>query len=613
MKIKFLKLFCFLLIGFCLFFGQSQKAKASLNFDPLFEAWTGDNNNLYSTYQSGALNGNASLTVMRKFETIANTKGIAWGYSSNVSPNALSMPLTSAGYALSFWYRYNGDGGTSGYWYNSESFYVGFSTTGQESGRNFLLHFDAVGTIDVQVKPDGTGATCQNGINYSQTVDMRDGNWHFIVINSANDRMQVYKDGVLARSCGYYGAIDYTSNPINWFQLRSDTAYNTQSDDIAIYKRPLTQDEISGIYNSNSSVINYNSTPATYCGDTICQTANENCATCPVDCGECASNPVSDISNLFFFYNPYTLYNQTTGKIRYIYDQNFITSHDYIEIRKISDDWATSTFMATSTIIDETGFFNDKNDGNSFFPLSAEASSTSGYIHYEVIGHLAAYWSPTLGDVAATTTIPYVVTVNWQTLEQPTVADIIAASSSNPFYDKNSIEQAVCTPEQWATPDPQMWLTGTPMPALNFTVMSCVLKFSLLDMGNKFVTVVTNGFYKAGNILKNVFPFNVFTNLNDAWKNSATSVVLPELSFLTPTNGNLTAQIPTTGTSTATIVLWGKDIFTSSSTLGTATATKTNQLFLAIKTIIKWALWGLFGLWAIKNGRDFVKNLTSSE
>jgi len=88
---------------------------------------------------------------------------------------------------------------------------------------------------------------------------------------------------------------------------------------------------------------------------------------------------------------------------------------------------------------------------------------------------------------------------------------------------------------------------------------------------------------------------------------------MAELAFLSPVDGNLTAQIPTTGTSTATIVLWGKDIFTSSSTLGTVNAEKTNQLFLAIKTIIKWALWGLFGLWAIKNGKAFIDKMTGGQ
>ena len=57
----------------------------------------------------------------------------------------------------------------------------------------------------------------------------------------------------------------------------------------------------------------------------------------------------------------------------------------------------------------------------------------------------------------------------------------------------------------------------------------------------------------------------------------------------------------------------GKDIFTSSSTLGTVNAEKTNQLFFAIKTIIKWALWGLFGFWVIKNGKAFIDKMTGGQ
>ena len=278
----------------------------------------------------------------------------------------------------------------------------------------------------------------------------------------------------------------------------------------------------------------------------------------------------------------------------------------------MSSDWATSTFIATSTIIDDSGFFTDKSNGSSFFTLTGNASTT-GLVDYEVIGHLAAYWSPTLGDVAATTTIPYMVVVNWQNTVIPTAADILAASSTNPFYDDTAMYNAACTADQWATPDPELWLLGTPMPALNFTVIGCKFKLGFFIAGNKFTTVITNGLNTSGNILKNVFPFNVYTNLNSAWQASATATVLPELSFLTPTNGNLTAQIPTTGSSTATIILWGKDIFTSTSTLGTTNAAKANQLFLAIKTIIKWALWGMFGLWAIKNGKAFVEELTDGE
>jgi hypothetical protein len=348
-----------------------------------------------------------------------------------------------------------------------------------------------------------------------------------------------------------------------------------------------------------------------YCGDTFCQTVSENCSTCPIDCGECASNPNSgDSLSLFFFNNPYTFSNQSTAIVRYLYNENIFTPYDHIEIREISPDWSTSSFIATSTIIDSTGFFSSKSNGNSYFTLTGNASTT-GYVYYEVIGHLAPYWHVIYGDVEATTTIPYMVVVNWQPTQIPTVADILAASSTNPFYDDAVMYEAACSEEDWNTPPPEIF--GVDVPALNLTVIGCKFKLGFIIAGNKFTSLATDGIYRAGNILKNVFPFNIYTNLNDSWKASSNATVMSELAFLSPVNGNLTAQIPTTGTSTATIVLWGKDIFTSSSTLGTVNAEKTNQLFLAIKTIIKWALWGLFGLWAIKNGKAFIDKMTGGQ
>lgn len=347
-----------------------------------------------------------------------------------------------------------------------------------------------------------------------------------------------------------------------------------------------------------------------FCGDTICQTTSENCSTCPMDCGECASSPNTNNSSLFFFSNPYTFSNQSTAIVRYLYNEDVFTHYDHVEIRKVSPDWSTSTFVATSTIIDIEGPFNSKRDGKSYFTITGDGT-TVGYEYYEVIGHLAPYWHVVYGDVEATTTIPYMLVINWQPTQLPDVSDILSASSSNPFYDDNAMYYAACSEEDWNTPPPEIF--GIDVPALNLTVIGCKFKLGFIIAGNKFTTLATDGIYKAGNILKNVFPFNIYTNLNDSWKASASKDVMSELAFLSPVNGNLTAQIPTTGTSTATIVLWGKDIFTSSSTLGTINAQKTNQLFLAIKTIIKWALWGLFGLWAIKNGKAFIDKMTGGQ
>ena len=357
--------------------------------------------------------------------------------------------------------------------------------------------------------------------------------------------------------------------------------------------------------------VEFNEAPPTeYCGDTFCQTTTENCSTCPIDCGECANNPNATNNSLFFFSNPYTFSNQSTAIVNYLYNEDVFTHYDHIEIRKLNSTMTSSTFVATSTIIDISGFYINKRDGKSFFTLTGDGT-TIGYQYYEVIGHLAPYWSPTLGDVGATTTIPYLVVVNWQPTQLPDISDILSATSTNPFFDDSSMYYAACSDEEWNTPPPEIF--GIDVPALNLTVIGCKFKLGFIIAGNKFTSLATDGIYRAGNILKNVFPFNIYTNLNDSWKASANKEVMSELSFLSPVNGNLTAQIPTTGTSTATVVLWGKDIFTSSSTLGTVNAQKTNQLFLAIKTIIKWALWGLFGFWVIKNGKAFIDKMTGGQ
>ncbi len=434
--------------------------------------------------------------------------------------------------------------------------------------------------------------------------------WHLITLTFTANYQVLYVDGVrkweaslsVPQTYGNLGSIYFYAN--NW------AANIYLFDDFAIWDKTLDDIEVAQIYTSIGGLNNLTFTPQEYCGDGLCQTISENCSTCPIDCGECASNPNASNVSLFFFSNPYTFSNQSTAIVRYIYNEDIFTHYDHIEVRKMSADWSSSTLVATSTIIDISGFFTNKRDGKSFFTLTGDGT-TIGYEYYEVIGHLAPYWSPTLGDVEATTTIPYMVAVNWQPTQIPTVADILAASSTNPFYDDDVMYQAACSEEDWSTPPPEIF--GVDVPALNLTVIGCKFKLGFIIAGNKFTTLATDGIYRAGNILKNVFPFNIYTNLNDSWKASSNATVMSELAFLSPVNGNLSVQIPTTGTSTATIVLWGKDIFTSSSTLGTVNAEKTNQLFLAIKTIIKWALWGLFGLWAIKNGKAFIDKMTGGQ
>ncbi|MFZ4648994.1 MAG: hypothetical protein ACOYMB_05225, partial [Patescibacteria group bacterium] len=266
----------------------------------------------------------------------------------------------------------------------------------------------------------------------------------------------------------------------------------------------------------------------------IVSTSPANCAggatpnllnTC--EFGDSSGNAPDDGTGIFFS-NPYSFSFNSTAIVRYDYNENVFTPYDYLEIRKISSDWSTSTFVATSTVVDLS---LGKTGGKSFFTLLGNASTT-GLTYYDVTPHFSDYWSPTLGDVAATTTIPYVVVVDWHPTEIPSLADILAASSTNPFYDDSAMYDAACSEEEWQTPPPEIF--GVNVPALNLTVIGCKFKLGFIIAGNKFTTIVTDGFYRAGNILKSVFPFNIYTNLNSSWKASANATVISELAFLSP-------------------------------------------------------------------------------
>lgn len=203
-----------------------------------------------------------------------------------------------------------------------------------------------------------------------------------------------------------------------------------------------TSDQSGGYTNEDLNGTLYYDDTYNSCGDGICETATENCSNCANDCGACVNNPNAD-SFLFFFNNPYTRSNLTTAKIQYIYDASVITPYDYIEIRQ--DDGflsTTSSFIATSSIIDTSGFFSDMTNGNSYFSLVAPTSTpATGYMYYSIIGHLAAYWSPTMGDVAATTTFPYSVVVNWT---NPEIVQHVSACFG-PAFDLSHLCDGIAT------------------------------------------------------------------------------------------------------------------------------------------------------------------------
>lgn len=594
----------FSVLIFCFLFLFSNKAKASSNIVDIWRfgenGFYGDINNTnfndvwtnYVQWEYGQVNLYDGYFASQLFEY----NGYVRFHQSGGMSTSLEFTPSEDGFSYSWWDKED--------WQNySSGFTVSAKTVRGGQEVNYFWSKRSYGPYMYAGSDVGNGGSF---IQVDQNFSTSRGNWYHFVVNVSKDKASIYKNGVLSWEFEFNNQISFTSDIS---KIRFDNDYNSRYflTDLAVFNRLLTEQEIVGIYESEASIYDYEFTSSgggseenIYCSDGYTYIGD----------GMCILTDYYNPIGIFFFFNPYDCANNSTCKIRYKYDEDNLTAYDYISVYELTGFPYSfeRTFIASSTIIDSTGFFSDKTNGDSFFTLTG-SSTFSGLKQYDVVGHKAGYWSASLGiDIPPTETIPYVISVNWKSQDIPNLADIISATSTNPFYDDSAMYYAACTEEEWNTPPPEIF--GVDVPALNLTIIGCKFKLGFIIAGNKFTALATDGIYRAGNILKNVFPFNVYTNLNSAWKASANTQVISELAFLSPVDGNLTVKIPTTGTSSAEMVFWGKDIFTSSSTLGIDNAQKANQLFLAIKTIIKWALWGLFGLWVIKNAKAFIQKMT---
>lgn len=350
-------------------------------------------------------------------------------------------------------------------------------------------------------------------------------------------------------------------------------------------------------------VLNYS--PSAYCGDSICQTATENCSSCASDCGICQTSLGGTNYDAFWFQNPYTCADASSCKIRFNYNQNYFTVYDYMELLKIGDDHISTTTIATSTIIENGGFFNDKQNGSTYVWIT-QGSSTAAVIDYEIIGHLAAYWDANTGlEVLATTTDPYVFNVQWK--ETPSVSEMIdeintAASSSSTTIGGITAHDLACSAEDWANASSTLsWWD------INTTAVKCAYKQTFIELGMTVSDVAAKAVGAAGRTIGNFFPFTIPTKINQSWNTSASTTLPTELSWLNITdgNGNVYLQFPkewTGNASNTAMLIWGTDLFTP------ANSTRAT-IFENIKNLSKYLLWAawIFMIWGL--GQDIYNEI----
>jgi len=277
---------------------------------------------------------------------------------------------------------------------------------------------------------------------------------------------------------------------------------------------------------------------------------------------------INDEVGLFFFSNPYICDNASSCKIDYLYQEQFFTPYDYISIYRYENLTSPNkTFVASTSIINYSVF--GKQGGLSYFTLTG-SSTISGLTYYDVVGEVAAYWNAETGTTTpATTTVPYVVVVDWGDIptydwtEQFATSSTSTDNSLGSFLDMNTHDLA-CSAEEWEE--------ASESGVFNFTKLKCRTIKTMLDFTNASVGIIKKMLEWVKNIvLYNAFPVNIPLKIYEAWQDSETESLPSELAFLNSKdeNGNLSITIPAdwgdTGTATP-IVVWGPAVFEANST-----------------------------------------------
>jgi hypothetical protein len=129
--------------------------------------------------------------------------------------------------------------------------------TGMPNG-SFEFYEDLNGNIYFQVSNDGV-----NGLTIGSPSELIMDNWINVMGTYGNDTLKLYINGILRQSYYLVGDIFFSSNNILFGATRDgiNSSYNWHGkiDDIGIWNRALTQQEITDLYNGNTGITGFNS------------------------------------------------------------------------------------------------------------------------------------------------------------------------------------------------------------------------------------------------------------------------------------------------------------------------------------------------------------------
>ena len=124
---------------------------------------------------------------------------------------------------------------------------------------NFSI-FEGGGTVSLNYQGVGTPLNSPSGIDWLTQVN--DDSWHLLNVTVNTDSLKAYVDGVLVNAQPFFAGISFQNYSLRFGKSNHSywSEYNGILDDIGIWDRALTQEEITNLYNSCVPSLYYNDT-----------------------------------------------------------------------------------------------------------------------------------------------------------------------------------------------------------------------------------------------------------------------------------------------------------------------------------------------------------------
>jgi len=273
-------------------------------------------------------------------------------------------------------------------------------------------------------------------------------------------------------------------------------------------------------------------------------------------------DPTTNIYGYFYFQPEYNCSTNSTCKIKYNYNQDYIPT-DTNEIKIYDED---NNLVATSTIESFTAI--GKNNGSSY--ITFETGATTGRLTYYMKAD-AENW-----------TFSAPITIN---MYDGSIPIDVLENYTNASSLMGNAHDLACSTDTWQNGD-YLQLAG------------CVVVESVLNIGYKISDIYGDIINSITAGVKNIFPFSLVFKIQEQWKLSKTAELPEGLAWLDTRNENGTINLELPGDwkeGSQSIPIWGKDVFEDPSipalaNFWTNIRTLTSYIFYAL---FIWSIWEL--------------------